>query len=292
MLEGASLVIVAAVIGLVFGSFLNVVVYRLPIMLERRWRRECAEYLDDPGAHQEPSENEGREPFNLVVPASTCPGCGHKIRPWENIPILSYIALRGRCSNCGNHISLRYPTMELVAGLLAAIAAWHFGWSLALGGALVLIWTLLAAAAIDIEHYLLPDTLILPLLWLGLLLNVWHAYVPLEDAVIGAVAGYLLLWLFYQGFRLLTGKEGMGHGDFKLLACLGAWLGWQMLPLIVLAAAALGALIGGAWLLLNRHGKEHPIPFGPFLTGAGILALLAGPAIVHAYLHFALPAPH
>lgn len=291
MLEGSSLVIVAAVIGLVFGSFLNVVIYRLPIMLERRWRRECAEYLDI-AANKEAAAEEDGEPFNLVVPPSTCPGCSHRIRPWENIPILSYVALRGRCSNCGNRISLRYPTMEFAAALLAAIAAWHFGWSLALAGALVLTWTLLAAAAIDIEHYLLPDALILPLLWLGLLLNVWHAYVALEDAVIGAVAGYLLLWLFFHGFRLLTGKEGMGHGDFKLLACLGAWLGWQMLPLIVLAAAALGALIGGAWLVLNRHGKEHPIPFGPFLVGAGILALLAGPAIVHSYLHYALPARH
>ncbi|MGH8126802.1 MAG: prepilin peptidase [Gammaproteobacteria bacterium] len=286
MLSATSLLIIAGLIGLVFGSFLNVVIHRLPRMLERRWREECAQYTADA------STPAAEAPYNLVVPVSTCPACGRKIRPWENIPVISYLALRGRCAGCKAHISLRYPAIELLTGLLSVIVVWHFGATPAAAGALVFVWTLIAAAAIDVEHYLLPDALTLPLLWLGLLFNAWGTYVPLQQAVIGAAAGYLILWFVYHGFRLLTGKEGMGRGDFKLLACLGAWTGWRMLPLVVFAAAAIGAVIGGTWLLSSRRGREHPIPFGPFLAAAGVLALFAGPAIVHAYLHWVAPLRH
>ena len=287
MYNGISLIAIAGVLGLIVGSFLNVVVHRLPRMLERRWRHECAEYMEQAVA---PAGDDS--PYNLVVPASACPACQRKIRPWENIPVLSYLLLRGRCAGCGAHISLRYPAIELLTGILSATLVWRFGWSAASLGGLIFTWTLIAAAAIDLEHYLLPDALILPLLWLGLLFNTWNVFVPLREAVIGAAAGYLTLWLVFHVFRLLTGKEGMGRGDFKLLACLGAWTGWRMLPLTILAAAAVGALIGGGWLLFSKRGREHPIPFGPFLAAAGLLALMAGPAIVHAYMHWALPVRH
>ena len=287
MYNGISLIAIAGGLGLIFGSFLNVVIHRLPRMLERRWRHECAEYM------QQTAEPEDHEPpYNLVVPASACPACQRKIRPWENIPVLSYLMLRGRCAGCNARISPRYPAIELLTGALSAAMVWRFGWSLASLGGLIFVWTLIAAAAIDLEHYLLPDALTLPLLWLGLLLNTWNVFVPLREAVIGAVAGYLALWLVFHTFRFLTGKEGMGRGDFKLLACLGAWTGWRMLPLIVLAAAVVGAIIGGSWLLFGKRGREHPIPFGPFLAAAGLLALMAGPPIVHAYMHWALPARH
>lgn len=288
MLTGTALLAITGVIGLLFGSFLNVVIHRLPRMLERRWREECAHYTADASA----PASETSAPYNLVVPVSACPSCGRKIKPWENIPVISYLALRGRCAGCKTHISLRYPAIELLTALLSITVVWHFGATPAAAGALVFVWTLISASAIDIGHYLLPDALTLPLLWLGLLFNAWGTYVPLQQAVIGAAAGYLILWLVYHGFRLFTGKEGMGRGDFKLLACLGAWAGWRMLPLIVLAAAAMGALIGGAWLLSSRRGREHPIPFGPFLAAAGVLALFAGPSIVHAYLHWAAPLRH
>jgi len=287
MYNGISLIAIAGVLGLILGSFLNVVIHRLPRMLERRWRLECAEYMEQPVA-----AGDDESPYNLVVPASACPACQRKIRPWENIPVFSYLMLRGRCAGCGTHISLRYPAIELLTGILSATLVWRFGWSIMSLGSLIFTWTLIAAAAIDLEHYLLPDALILPLLWLGLLFNTWNVFVPLREAVIGAAAGYLALWLVFHAFRLLTGKEGMGRGDFKLLACLGAWTGWRMLPLVILAAAAVGAIIGGGWLLFSKRGREHPIPFGPFLAAAGLLALMAGPGIVHAYVHWALPARH
>ena len=285
MLNATTLLVIAGLVGLVFGSFLNVVIHRLPRMLERRWRAECAEYT---GASAPAAE----APYNLVVPASACPACRRKIKPWENIPIISYLALGGRCAGCKARISLRYPAIELLTALLSVTVVWHFGATPAAAGALIFIWTLIAAAAIDIERYLLPDALTLPLLWLGLLFNAWGTYVSLQQAVIGAVAGYLVLWLVFHGFRLFTGKEGLGHGDFKLLACLGAWTGWQMLPLVVFAAATLGAVIGGAWLLCGRRGREHPIPFGPFLAAAGVLALFVGPALVQTYLHWVVPLRH
>ncbi|MDN5864180.1 MAG: A24 family peptidase [Gammaproteobacteria bacterium] len=269
------LLAVTGLVGLAVGSFLNVVIYRLPIMLERRWREDG----DAPG-HE--------DTYNLIVPASACPACGRKIRPLENIPLLSWLALRGRCAGCKARISPRYPVVELLAAVLSILAVWHFGPTLAGAGALLLVWTLIAAAAIDLDHYILPDILVLPLLWLGLLFNLSATFAPLSEAVIGAVAGYLVLWIIYQVFRLTTGKEGLGYGDFKLLACLGAWLGWRELPLIILAGALAGVLIGGTWLLVSRRDRSHPVPFGPFLVAGGLLALFAGPAIEHAYLAWIL----
>lgn len=275
ILGANGLLAAAGVVGLVIGSFLNVVIHRLPIMLERRWQ-EAADAAGEQGA------------YNLVVPGSACPTCGRKLGALENIPVLSWLALRGRCAGCKARISPRYPIVELLAAGLAILAAWHFGATPACAGALLLVWTLIAAAGIDLDHYILPDMLVLPLLWLGLLFNVSAAFVPLAEAVIGAVAGYLILWIIYQVFRLATGKEGLGHGDFKLLACLGAWLGWRALPLVVLAGAFAGLIVGGSWLILARRGRSHPIPFGPFLAAGGTLALYAGPMIEQAYLEWIL----
>ncbi|MGH8369661.1 MAG: prepilin peptidase [Gammaproteobacteria bacterium] len=269
-------VILAALLGLIVGSFLNVVIHRLPRMLEREWRVQCAE-LDG-------TTPPDTEPYNLVVPRSCCPHCGHAITALENIPLLSYLVLRGRCHACKAHISLRYPLIELVTGLLSAWVAWHFGFGwMALGG-LLLTWVLLPLTAIDLEHQLLPDKLTLPLLWLGLLFNLGHGFTDIQSAVIGALAGYLSLWCVFHGFRLLTGKEGMGYGDFKLFAALGAWLGWQMLPAIILLAAVTGAVVGITLILSRRLRQGVPIPFGPFLAAAGWIALLWGHRLTDAYL--------
>lgn len=277
MISGSYLLVAAGVVGMVVGSFLNVVIVRLPLMLERRWQQDAGETPDDTST------------YNLIVPGSACPACGRKLHAWENIPVLSWLALRGRCAGCKAPISPRYPVVELLTGLLSVLAAWQFGATPACAGALLFIWTLIAAAGIDLEHYVLPDNLVLPLLWAGLLFNVFGTYVPLREAVIGAVAGYLVLWIVFQAFRLVTGKEGLGYGDFKLLAALGAWLGWRMLPLVILAGAFAGVVIGGGWLLLSRRGRAHPVPFGPFLAAGGLLALFAGPAIVNAYIGWINP---
>ncbi len=272
--------ITVILLGLVVGSFLNVVIHRLPRMLERRWQAECRELTGDaPGADD--------APYNLVVPGSNCPACGHKIRPWENIPLLSYILLRGRCSACGTHISARYPLVELASGILALLVAWHYGAGWQTGAALVFTWALLALTLIDLETQLLPDVITLPLLWLGLLVNLNGLFVPLSQAVIGAAAGYLSLWFVYHAFRLLTGKEGMGYGDFKLLAALGAWFGWQLLPLTILLSSLVGAVVGIGLMALKRHEREVPIPFGPYLAAAGWISLLWGAALTDAYLRFA-----
>ncbi|MGH8275028.1 MAG: prepilin peptidase [Gammaproteobacteria bacterium] len=278
MLSGNYLLAAAGVVGLVVGSFLNVVIFRLPIMLERQWQRESGK-----------SSPADTKTYNLVLPPSACPACGRKIPPQENIPVLSWLALRGRCAGCKARISPRYPAVELLTAALSILVAWRFGATPTCAGALLLTWTLIAAAGIDLSHYILPDNLVLPLLWAGLLFNLFDTYVPLFDAVIGAVAGYLVLWIVYQLFRLTTGKEGLGYGDFKLLAALGAWLGWRMLPLIVLGAAAMGIIFGGAWLIASRRGRAHPVPFGPFLAAGGLLALFAGPLIEQAYLAWTLP---
>jgi leader peptidase (prepilin peptidase) / N-methyltransferase len=273
--------VTVALLGLVVGSFLNVVIHRLPRMLERRWQAECRELngTETPVVEQ--------TPYNLVVPGSSCPACGHKIRPWENIPLLSYLLLRGRCSACGVHISVRYPLIELVAGLAALAVAWHYGPGWQTAAALVFSWALLALTMIDLETQLLPDSITLPLLWLGLLVNVKGMFVPLSSAVIGAAAGYLALWAVYHAFRLLTGKEGMGYGDFKLLAALGAWFGWQMLPLTILLSSLVGAVIGLGLMAFRNHEREVPIPFGPYLAVAGWIALLWGTSLTEAYLRFA-----
>jgi leader peptidase (prepilin peptidase)/N-methyltransferase len=275
-------VTVVFALGLLVGSFLNVVILRLPAILERRWRAQAEEILPPQAA---PAATP--EPFNLVRPASRCPHCGHAIRAWENIPVLSFLWLRGKCSACAGAISWRYPIVELATGVLSALVAWHFGYSLAAGGALLLTWALIALTVIDYDTQLLPDDITLPLLWLGLLVNISHLFAPLSAAVIGAAAGYGSLWLVYQAFKLLTGREGMGFGDFKLFAALGAWLGWQQLPLILLLSSFLGAIVGIASILLLGRDRQLPIPFGPFLCGAGWVALIWGDAITRYYLQLA-----
>jgi len=268
LLDPATAAIVAAVVGLCVGSFLNVVVHRLPKMMERSWQRECAELAGHP------PEEASR--YNLVVPRSACPACGHRITAAENIPVVSWLALRGKCSACGAAISPRYPLVELLGGVVAAGAIWKFGPTWQGIAACAFLWALLALTFIDFDTQLLPDDLTLPLLWGGLLANLYGLFVPLPEAVIGAIAGYLVLWSIYWLFKLIRGKEGMGHGDFKLLAALGAWLGWKMLPLIVLASSVVGALIGIGLVVLKGRDHNVPLAFGPYLAIAGMLALFWG----------------
>lgn len=271
-----------SVLGLIAGSFLNVVIHRLPRMLEREWRSQCAELAG------EPPPAEAQAPYDLVRPRSHCPACGAPIGALRNIPVLSWIALGGRCGDCGVRIPLRYPLVEMAAALLAAAVAWRFGvgWQAAL--AAVLSWALLALAVIDLDTQLLPDAITLPLLWLGLLANTGGLFVPLADAVLGAAAGYLVLWAVYHAFRLLTGKEGMGYGDFKLLAMLGAWLGWQSLPAVILLSSFVGAVIGIGLIVFGGRARGMPIPFGPYLAGAGWLTLMWGDALLAGYLRWAI----
>lgn len=270
------LVVMALLLGLLVGSFLNVVIHRLPVMMERGWQRECDRYLG--------REVQDAERYNLLVPASHCPGCKQDVKAWQNIPLLSYALLRGRCAHCGIGISWRYPAVELLTGLLFAAVAWRFGWGLPMLGYLLLTAVLVALTFIDADTQLLPDDLTLPLVWAGLLFNLYTGAVPLEDAVIGAVAGYMSLWLVYWLFKLCTGKEGMGYGDFKLLAAFGAWLGWSMLPLIILLSSLVGAVVGIVLMLLSRIGRGQALPFGPYLAAAGWIALLWGKQIVSWYL--------
>lgn len=269
-------VILAGTIGLLVGSFLNVVIHRLPKMMEREWNEQCAELNGHPPT---PTPT-----YNLTLPRSACPHCGHAITALENIPVLSYLFLRGQCSGCGAKISARYPIVESVSGLLSAYAAWHFGFGLAGLAAIVLIWALIALTFIDFDTQLLPDSITLPLLWLGLLLNLNGAFTSLPNAVIGAAAGYLILWSVYWAFKLTTGKEGMGFGDFKLLAALGAWLGWSMLPLMILLSSLVGAVVGIALIVFTQQGRNIPIPFGPYLAGGGLIALFWGQPLTQAYL--------
>ncbi|BAU72574.1 prepilin peptidase [Metapseudomonas furukawaii] len=270
----------ALLLGLLVGSFLNVVIHRLPKMMLRDWQEQAREALELPAEPKGPV-------FNLVLPNSRCPHCQHEIRAWENIPVVSYLALGGKCSACKAPISTRYPLVELACGLLSAYLAWHFGFSWQAGAFLVLTWGLLAMSMIDVDHQLLPDALVLPLLWLGLILNSQGLFVSLEDALWGAVAGYLSLWSVYWVFKLVTGKEGMGHGDFKLLAMLGAWGGWQVLPLTILLSSLVGAILGVIMLRLRNQDTATPIPFGPYLAIAGWIALLWGDQITATYLQFA-----
>ncbi|RJX31573.1 MAG: prepilin peptidase [Oxalobacter sp.] len=259
-------VVVAAVLGLLVGSFLNVVIYRMPRMMQR----ESDNYV----AHESGKEPAHTDRFNLIVPRSACPHCGHPITALENLPIISYLVLGGKCSECKARISLRYPIVELISGLLAAFIIWRFGSGWAGMSAVLFAWLLIAMTCIDLDTQLLPDDLTLPLLWLGLLVNIKGAFVPLPDAVIGAVAGYLSLWFVYWLFKLTTGKEGMGYGDFKLLAALGAWLGWKMIPAIVLISSVVGAIVGISLIVFAKHGRNKPIPFGPYLAAAGLICLL------------------
>ena len=269
-------VTIAAVLGLAIGSFLNVVIHRLPKMMEREWQAQCAELR---------GETPPAQPrYDLVTPRSGCPSCGHRITALENIPLVSYLWLRGRCSACRAPIGPRYPIVEALTGLAAAYCAWRFGFGPAAFGAMLFTWCTIALAAIDIDTQLLPDSITLPMLWAGLLFNLRGTFVDLQSAVIGAVAGYLVLWIVYWSFKLATGKEGMGFGDFKLLAAIGAWLGWKMLPLVILASSFVGAVAGIGLMILARRGRDVPIPFGPYLAGAGLIALFWGKDIVDHYL--------
>lgn len=270
----------ALLLGLLIGSFLNVVIYRLPVMMQREWQAQAKEILLVPADTATPA-------FNLLLPNSSCPHCAHEIKPWENIPVISYLFLRGKCSSCKTHISLRYPLVELTCGLLSAYIAWHFGFTWQAGGVLLLTWGLLAMSLIDADHQLLPDSLVLPLLWLGLIANSFGLFSSLEDALWGAIGGYLSLWSVYWLFKLVTGKEGMGHGDFKLLAMLGAWGGWQILPLTILLSSLVGAVLGIIMLRLRNAETSTPIPFGPYLAIAGWIALLWGEQITSSYLQIA-----
>ncbi len=279
MLDSASsglVLLFAFALGAMIGSFLNVVVHRLPRMMERQWRQECAQLRDEP-APEEP-------PYNLATPGSSCPHCGQEIRWYHNIPILSYLWLRGRCSHCAGPISARYPLLEFLTAVVTVFTVWHFGPGFLGLGALFLVWGLLALTFIDFETQLLPDNITLPLVWLGLLWNLGDGFASLSDAVVGAVAGYLLLWSVYHLFKLITGKEGMGYGDFKLLAALGAWLGWQVLPIIILASSVVGALVGILMILMAGHDKAKPLPFGPYLALGGLVALFWGQDLLQAYL--------
>jgi leader peptidase (prepilin peptidase)/N-methyltransferase len=268
----------AAVIGLVVGSFLNVVIHRLPRMMEVEWRAQCDEL--------EGRESSEQGVYNLWVPNSHCPSCKAPLRIVDNLPVLSYLVLRGKCAHCGTRISARYPVVEAATALLSALVAWHFGFGWAGGLALVFTWVLIALTFIDADTTLLPDSLTLPLLWLGLLVNVNGIFAPLQDAVIGAAAGYLILWSIYWLFKLVTGKEGMGYGDFKLLAALGAWMGWKMLLPIVLISSVVGAVVGVVLMILARRGRDIPIPFGPYLAAAGFITLLVGQPLAARFLGY------
>ncbi|MBI3715320.1 MAG: prepilin peptidase [Betaproteobacteria bacterium] len=270
------------VFGLAVGSFLNVVIHRLPKMLEARWKDDCMEFL-----HPEEfakSKETPRPKYNLVVPRSACPSCGHKISALENIPVVSYLALRGKCRACKTPISLRYPIIETVTGVLTALVAWHFGVSWAALFAAGFLWALIALTVIDADHKYLPDDITLPLLWAGLLANVGSMYTDLTSAVIGAVVGYMLLWLVNGAFKLLRGQDGMGFGDFKLLAAMGAWLGWQMLPLVILLSAAVGTVVGLYGIFFKGRDSNYKLPFGPYIAAAGFIGMIWGTTIMVWYL--------
>ncbi len=265
------------VMSLAIGSFLNVVIHRVPKMLERRWRAELTELNG-----QEPAPSEAT--YNLVAPRSQCPACGHRITAVENIPLLSYLALGGKCSACKAGISPRYPAVEALTGLVSGYIAWRFGFSWTTAAALLFAWAMIAAAFIDLDTFYLPDDITLPLIWVGLLINMRGTFVDLPTAVLGAVAGYLSLWAVYWAFKLATGKEGMGYGDFKLLAAIGAWLGWKMLPVVILLSSFVGAVVGISMIVFARHGRNVPIPFGPYLVLGGLIAMFWGDALIEYYM--------
>lgn len=274
-------VALCAALGLAVGSFLNVVIYRLPIILNRQWRRESRLILqpEDPEAEQE-------DELSLAYPESHCPECRRSIKPWQNIPLVSYLLLKGRCAYCKTEISVRYPCVEALTGVTSAVVAWTLGEPELVFAALLFTWCLIALAMIDADQYLLPDQITLPLLWCGLLLNCFATFAPLADAVFGATAGYLSLWLVYWIFKVFTGKKGMGHGDFKLLAASGAWMGWQVLPLIILLSSLIGALAALVMLLAKKRERDAAIPFGPYLALSGWIGLLWGQQLIQAYFQF------
>lgn len=263
-------------IGLVAGSFLNVIIFRLPKMMEREWNQQCSELR---GETTKPLPT-----LNLVKPCSECPHCKHKITALESIPIISYLALRGRCSQCNTSISLRYPIMEALTGIMSGFIAWHFGYGFITVAALIFVWSMIALAFIDLDTQLLPDEVTLPLLWIGLLINLGNGFTDISSAVIGAASGYIFLWLIYWCFKIATGKEGMGYGDFKLLAVIGAWFGWKMLPLVILLSSLAGAAIGIGLIIVAKNKRDTPFPFGPYLVGGGLVALFWGDQLNRTYL--------
>lgn len=268
------------IVSLCIGSFLNVVIYRLPVMMKRQWRTECETYLaQNPNQDYPPKD----QAFNLYKPNSTCPKCQHKIRAWENIPVISYLFLRGKCSQCKSPISLRYPLVEFTTALLSLLPLLIWGPSIQAYCAIGLTWVLVALTMIDIDEQLLPDSMTLPLLWVGLIINSFGVYCSLNDALWGAAAGYMSLWSVYWSFKLLTGKDGMGFGDFKLLAALGAWMGWQALPLIILGSSLVGAIIGIAMMMFQGKNRQLQIPFGPYLAIAGLITFYWSEPITQAY---------
>jgi leader peptidase (prepilin peptidase)/N-methyltransferase len=281
----AAFIVVSFVVALLIGSFLNVIIYRLPVMMQREWRSQASEILAEPAD----GLPEGR--FDIIAPRSRCPSCGTPISVLQNVPVVSWLLLGGKCASCKQAISVRYPTIELFTAVLTALVAWRFGFGVEALAAAALTWTLIAISMIDVDHQLIPDSISLPLIWLGLGLSLFHPldgaevlFVEPRVAIVGALAGYLTLWSIYQLFRLVTGKEGMGYGDFKLLAALGAWLGYQLLPLIILLSAVVGAVVGTTLILLKRHERSVPIPFGPYLAAAGWIAMMCGDSIINWYL--------
>jgi len=281
--QPVTFIVTALILGLLVGSFINVVIYRLPVMMQTEWQQQCQELL-----HPDTAEKDTTKPeiFNLNTPRSHCPKCSHKITVLENIPVFSYLFLKGKCSSCAEPISPRYALIELLTGILTAIVAWHFGFGWQAGAVMLLTWALIAMSFIDIDHQLLPDSITLPWLWLGLILSLFPIFVDTHTSLIGAAAGYLSLWGIFHLFKILTGKEGMGYGDFKLLALLGAWMGWQLLPVVVILSSLVGAVIGIAMILILGRDRNIPIPFGPYLAAAGWLAMLWGHDITDAYLRY------
>jgi len=283
------MLIIVAIFSLAVGSFLNVVIYRLPVMMQNEWRTQCIDLLNDdqslPDVKDIPHQHSKK--FNLVLPRSACPKCGHQITALENIPVVSYLLLRGKCSGCGTPISKRYPVIELLTMLFSLMVAWHFGFTWQCLAALFLTWALISASIIDFDHKLLPDDITLPFLWIGILINLDGWFASSHDSIIGAVAGYMSLWSVYWIFKLLTGKEGMGYGDFKLLAVFGAWLGWQALPGIVLLSSFVGAIVGITLIIVKGRDKNIPIPFGPYLATAGWIYMLWGNQITQTYFSIA-----
>ena len=267
---------ICAILGITVGSFLNVVIYRLPKMMQLAWHQQCAELNGEP-AKLLPV-------FDLVTPRSNCTQCGHKIKIFENIPLISYLFLKGRCSKCHERISIRYPIVELLTGLMSGFAAWYYGYSFMCFAALFFIWAMIALTFIDFDTQLLPDVITLPLLWIGFLINLNNGIIDLQSAVVGAMVGYLALWVVYWIFKLTTGKEGMGYGDFKLLAAIGAWLGWQSLPLVILSSSFVGGLVGIFLIYFRNQHSGLAIPFGPYLAGGGLIAMFWGKQINHTYL--------
>ena len=274
------------IFGLLVGSFLNVVIYRVPIILKRQWKADCVSFLAQEKEPAPGSTTSNEQTFNLIVPRSRCPHCGHLITALENVPVLSFLFLGGRCRECRTPISVRYPLIEILSATLAVLVAWKYGFSYQAAMGIVLSWALISLSFIDYDHQYLPDNITLPFLWLGLFLNLNNLYVDLASAVLGAIMGYLVLWLVYQVFKIVTGKEGMGYGDFKLLAMLGAWLGWQALPAIILISTLVGSIIGVSLIVFKQHNRNHPIPFGPYLAIAGWIVLLWGNEINQAYLNW------